>query len=192
MLEYQRYGRNKDTVINSTYINSGEYRRKFDKITKNDEINRILYLKAKEMLFHRSGTLLEDMYWIDGNTGDIVAKALDEQEEKKIEYTPSISKAINGRNNLITMHTHPNSMPPSMADFNSCFKHSYDQSLVICHNGTVYSYTSNQKVPDKLYDIYIKKFGITGNTDKETEKDAQLKALLQISRNYSINFMEVK
>lgn len=191
MLEYQRYGRNKNTVVNKTYINSGEYRRKFDKITHNDDINRILYLKAKEMLFHRSGTLLEDMYWIDGDTGEIVAKALDEEEEK-IEYTPSISKAINGRDNLIAMHTHPNSMPPSMADFNSCFKHNYDQSLVLCHDGIIYSYTSNQKVPEKLYDIYIKKFGINGNTDKETEKDAQLKTLLQISRNYSINFKEVK
>lgn len=192
MLEYQRYGRNKDTVINSTYINSGEYRRKFDKITKNDDINRILYSKAKEMLFHRSGTLLEDMYWFDGDTGEIVASALNETEEEKIEYTPSISKAINGRDNLIAMHTHPNSMPPSMADFNSCFKHSYCQSLVLCHDGIIYSYTSNQKVPEKLYDIYIKKFGINGNTDKETEKDAQLKTLLQISRNYSINFKEVK
>ena len=192
MLEYQRYGRNKNTVVNRTYINSGEYRRKFDKITHNDDINRILYSKAKEMLFHRSGTLYEDMYWIDGDTGEIVAKALDEEEEEKIEYTPSISKAINGRDNLITMHTHPNSMPPSMADFNSCFKHSYGQSLVLCHDGIVYSYTSNQKVPEKLYDIYIKKFGINGNTDKETEKDAQLKTLLQISRNYSINFKEVK
>ena len=94
MLEYQRYGRNKNTVINSTYINSGEYRRKFDKITHNDDINRILYLKAKEMLFHRSGTLLEDMYWIDGDTGEIVAKALDEKEEEKIEYTTSIYNTI--------------------------------------------------------------------------------------------------
>ncbi len=192
MLEYQRYGRNKDTLINSKYINSGEYRRKFDKITENDDINRILYSKAKEMLFHRSGTLLEDMYWIDGNTGKILASALDEKEEEKIAYTTSISKAINGRDNLIAMHTHPNSMPPSMADFNSCFKHNYSQSLVICHDGTIYSYTSKQKVPDKLYDIYIKKFGITGNNDKEIEKDAQLKTLFQICRNYSISFKEVK
>ena len=116
MLEYQRPGRNKDTIINSSYINGGEYRRKFDKITKNDKINRILYSKAKEMLFHRSGTLFEDMYWLDGDTGEIIAKALDETEEEKIEYTPSISKAINGRDNLITMHTHPNSMPPSIAN----------------------------------------------------------------------------
>ncbi len=67
-LEYQRYGRNKETTINHTYINSGEYRRKFDKITDNVEVNRTLYLKAKEMLQHRSGTMLEDMYWIDRET----------------------------------------------------------------------------------------------------------------------------
>ena len=38
--------------------------------------------KAKEMLKHRSGTLYEDMYWIDGDTGEIVASALDEKIEK--------------------------------------------------------------------------------------------------------------
>lgn len=32
-LEFQRYGRNKDTLINNTYIDSGEYRNKFNGIT---------------------------------------------------------------------------------------------------------------------------------------------------------------
>lgn len=191
MLEYQRYGRNKDTVINSTYINSGEYRRKFDKITKNNEINRILYSKAKEMLFHRSGTLLEDMYWIDGTTGEIVAKALNEKVIEEINYTKSIFNAINGKTNLITMHTHPNSMPPSIADFNSCFEHNYATCIVICHDGTIYNYISNQKVPDKLYEIYIKKFRNNGDINTETEKIAQFMALEQIRRNYNISFQEV-
>jgi len=96
-LEYQRYGRNKDTVINHTYINSGEYRNKFDKITNNKEVNRVLYSKAKEMLNHRSGTLFEDMYWIDGNTGDVIASALSEQRESGIQYTDAIIKAITGK-----------------------------------------------------------------------------------------------
>ncbi|HBA97890.1 MAG TPA: hypothetical protein DCZ23_07270 [Lachnospiraceae bacterium] len=191
MLEYQRYGRNKATVINSTYINSGEYRRKFDKITHNDDINRILYLKAKEMLFHRSGTLLEDMYWIDGDTGEIVAKALNEKVIEEVNYTKSIFNAINGKTNLITMHTHPNSMPPSIADFNSCFEHNYAICIVICHDGTIYNYISNQKVPDKLYEIYIKKFRNNGDINTETEKSAQFMALEQIKRNYNISFQEV-
>lgn len=191
MLEYQRYGRNKNTVVNKTYINSGEYRRKFDKITHNDDINRILYLKAKEMLFHRSGTLFEDMYWIDGTTGEVVAKALNEKVIEEVNYTKSIFNTINGKTNLITMHTHPNSMPPSIADFNSCFEHNYAICIVICHDGTIYNYISNQKVPDKLYEIYIKKFRNNGDINTETEKIAQFMALEQIKRNYNISFQEV-
>lgn len=85
-LEYQRYGRNKETVINHTYINRGEYRNKFDSITDNINVNRILYAKAKEMLNHRSGTKHEDMYWIDGATGAVLASALNEQQESGIQY----------------------------------------------------------------------------------------------------------
>ncbi|MFG6329080.1 MAG: hypothetical protein K1W06_06330 [Lachnospiraceae bacterium] len=187
MLEYQRYGRNKDTIINSTYINSGEYRRKFDKITKNDAINRILYSKAKEMLFHRSGTLFEDMYWIDGDTGEVVAQALDEKVTEEVNYTKSIFNAVNGKTNLITMHTHPNSMPPSISDFNSCFNHGYAVCLVICHNGTIYQYISSQKVPSTLQYLYVQDFlKITYN-----ERDAQIMALEKIKESYDINFREV-
>ena len=189
MLEYQRYGRNKDTVINHSYIESGEYRKKFDKITLNSEVNRILYLKAKEMLIHRSGTLFEDMYWIDADTGEIVAKALDEKLEKQVVYTKSLLSLIKTTDNLIAMHTHPNSMPPSIADFNSCFQHNYVGGLVICHDGTVYNYMSNQNIPIGLQDAYIKEFlKIAYNN----EKIAQLMALEKIRENYDINFREVK
>ena len=63
--EKQRYGRNKETIINHSFINSGEYRKKFDEISDDKELNRKIYQIAKKMLMHRSGTLLEDMYWID-------------------------------------------------------------------------------------------------------------------------------
>lgn len=187
MLEYQRYGRNKDTVINAAYINGGEYRRKFDRLTNNEDINRILYMKAKEMLFHRSGTLFEDMYWVDSNTGEIVAIALDEEYKERIEYSKAISKAISGKTNLITLHTHPNSMPPSIADFNSCCEHKYLKSLVICHDGTIYEYSSNQEVPFRLYELYIHEFRNLGHN----EKGAQLKALYKIKQTYKIDIREV-
>lgn len=187
-LEYQRYGRNKSTAINNAYIDSGLFRRKFDKITKHDKINKILYSKAKEMLKHRSGTLYEDMYWIDGDTGEVVASALDEKIEEGIVYTHSIYKAINGKENLITMHTHPNSMPPSIADFNSCFKHNYAVCLVICHNGIIYQYKSNQEVPPDLYERYVQKYKNRGNT----EEDAQMEALNKIKSNFKIIFKEVE
>ena len=60
--EDQRYGRDKSTVVNKTYIESGEFRRKFDSIVDDPKIARILYSLAKEMLLHRSGTHIEDIY----------------------------------------------------------------------------------------------------------------------------------
>ena len=186
-IENQRYGRNKDTLVNSTYINSGEYRRKFDSVTDNKDVSRSLYSKAKEMLEHRSGTLIEDMYWIDGESGTVVTSALNEQQERNIIYTDEILKAIAHRGNLITLHTHPSSMPPSISDFNSACEHNYSFGLVICHDGTVYAYSSRQFVPGKLHEIYVDDFIQMGYTEKE----AQLKALNEIKRNYDIDFWEV-
>lgn len=86
-LEYQRYGRNKNTLINHSYIESGEYRRKFDKLTDNSEVNKTLYNCAKAALNHRSGTEFEDMYWIDGDTGNVLYSITNSAEKRTIAYT---------------------------------------------------------------------------------------------------------
>lgn len=187
-LEYQRYGRNKQTIINKAYINSGEYRNKFDNITSNKNVARVLYSKAKEMLEHRSGTLIEDMYWVDGNTGGVIASVLDETKEHGIRYPERVKKAILGKNNIITLHTHPNSMPPSIEDLNSNFFNGYKTGLAICHNGTVYAYNSSQEIEKGLYLRYINNFMMGGYSEKE----AQLKTLEKLSNNFDINFWEVK
>jgi hypothetical protein len=59
--------------INSTVIESAEYRRLFDKATLNPAVNKTLYKLAKEILYDRSGTAYESMRWIDGDTGKIIA-----------------------------------------------------------------------------------------------------------------------
>lgn len=140
------------------------------------------------MLFHRSGTLWEDMYWIDGETCEIVANSLNEKIEKQIGYKDSICRLISKKDNLITMHTHPNSMPPSVADFNSCYRHNYKECLIICHNGVIYRYKSNQEVSLELYEMYVKKFMYKGYSEIE----AQINALEKIEENHKIVFQEVK
>jgi len=52
--EAQREGRIKETTINKAYIESGEYRKKFDRISSDKNLNRLIYMCAKEMLYHRS------------------------------------------------------------------------------------------------------------------------------------------
>ena len=188
-LEYQRYGRNKNTLVNKSYIESGEYRRKFDNASDDPAVNKVLYDCAKKALKHRSGTELEDMYWIDGDTGSIIYSALDSTEERAVEYTLKIKNILrkeNGRK-IITLHTHPNSMPPSIEDFNSCFAHGYDSGYVICHNGKVFRYHAKECVSPALYKLHIQNY----LDDGYDEFEAQIKTLEKIKSNYAIYFEEV-
>ena len=187
-LEFQRYGRNKSTLVNSAYISSGEYRNKFNQITNNKNLNRNLYSKAKEMLLHRSGTLYEDMYWFDIDTGKVVAKVVDSFEEEQILYSESIKRTIEGRNNIIAVHTHPCSMPPSIADFNSAKEHHYMLAIVLCHDGKIFCYKSNEIISKMMYNLYVADYYV----QLHDEYLAQLEAIKELSEIYDIEFWEVQ
>ena len=188
-LENQRCGRNKDTLINKSYISGGEYRRKFDNITDDPEVNKTLYDCAKKALTHRSGTLYEDMYWIDTNTGDVVASETVGNIEQRVKYSTSTKKTVASYPSgcLATLHNHPASMPPSAGDFNSCYRNGYKIGIVSCHNGKVFAYTSNQEISESLYNMYIQRAILDG----DDEFAAQMKALNIIKENYDIDFWEV-
>lgn len=141
--EMQRLGRNKQTLINRTFIESGEYRKKFDRISDSSELNKCIYRLAKKILNHRSGSLFEDMYWIDPDTVSIVA--IDDVKESNIIYSKRTKKVIGTYGNLITIHLHPHSYPPSISDFNSNFLNNYGMGIICCHDGKIFLYNANQK-----------------------------------------------
>lgn len=186
--EEQRVGRNKETQINLSYINSSEYRRKFDTITANPEVNRIVYQKAKEMLLHRRGTLFEDMYWLDGKSGEVVASAIDEVHSQAIRRNRKRDKRIKENKNIIVMHTHPLSMPPSPADFYSMWEMGYKKALIICHNGTIYEYGVAEKEPNiALHTMYIDR----ALKDGYTEIESQMLAIKKSQNSTGIYCKEV-
>ena len=186
--EYQRYGRNKSTQINKSYIDSGEYRKKFDCISDNPRLNKQLCELAKKILKHRSGTLYEDMYWLNPVTGAIVAAEDHWPIEREVGYSKSTRKIVKANPGLVTVHSHPNSLPPSVNDFNSCFIHKYSLSVICCHNGKVFVYNSNEIIDSKLYEAYVNKNKSAGLTEFES----QWAALEAIKRNADIHFMEVQ
>lgn len=186
-LEDQRSGRNKATQVNKTYINSGDYRRKFDSITGSSSLNRLLFQLAKKMLLHRAGTIFEDMYWIDVSTEDIVASETSNSNEEHIDYSPATKRVIKGNNQLITIHSHPGSFPPSISDFNSNFLHGYQLGIVACHDGTVYVYSSEQHIREDYYNQVVADYLKMGYTETEGQKAA----LHELQRHFEIHFMEV-
>ena len=171
--EQQRYGRDKSTVINHAYINSGAYWNKFDKISDNKDLNRLIYHLAKKMLKHRSGTQFEDMYWIDIDTLEIVAAETNQKKEGSIKYSKRTKKAIKEKRRLLVIHTHPNSMPPSVADYNSAKIHNYEKGVICCHNGQVYCYQSYAYLWEYFYWSTVEKYKKLGYD----EINSQLRAL---------------
>lgn len=186
-LENQRYGRNKDTLVNKTYIDGGDYRRKYDNATENPEVNKALYDCAKSALKHRSGTIFEDMYWIDGDSGEVILGVTDSTLPRGIAYTDRIRNAIEGKTNIVTLHTHPSSMPPSASDLNSCFRNQYRIGFVACHDGKVFAYQVNELVNERVYNMYIQRFVGQGYS----EYAAQIAALERLAESCEFKVWEV-
>jgi hypothetical protein len=88
---------------------------------------------------------------------------------------------------LITIHSHPNSYPPSVVDFNSNYSHGYAMGVIICHDGKIFVYIANEEVDEELYAAYVKKYRLEG----KSEFEAQWNALESISENTDIVFKEV-
>ena len=186
-LEQQRKGRNKNTIIDYNYISSNRYRKKFDYISNDKKLNKLLYKIAKKMLLHRSGTEYEDMYWIDLINGKIVCKITDSKYKKKISYTTTIKKMIKKSENLLTIHTHPDSFPPSIDDINSNYDHNYEIGIVICHDGRVYMYSAEERINVNYYKLTVEDYLKNGYN----EDTAQIEALKEMQKKFSIYFKEV-
>ena len=186
-LEQQRKGRNKNTIIDYNYISSNRYRKKFDYISNDKKLNKLLYKIAKKMLLHRSGTEYEDMYWIDLIKGKIVCKITDSKYKKKILYTTTIKKMIKKSENLLTIHTHPDSFPPSIDDINSNYDHNYEIGIVICHDGRVYMYSAEERINVNYYKLTVEDYLKNGYN----EDTAQIEALKELQNKFSIYFKEV-
>ena len=185
--EEQRPGRNKETQINKTYINSGSYKRKFDLITDSPELSRLLYHLSKKMLLHRSGTRYEDMYWINLDTDSVIAEEINCTSEKRVEYSEKTIRAINSCSNILTIHSHPDSFPPSIDDINSNFLHQYVAGIVVGHDGKVYLYSANEAVNTRYYQLIVEENLKSGYNETE----AQVGALKKLTECFSITFKEV-
>ena len=185
--EEQRYGRNKNTLVDHSMLEGGSYRRKFDEISNNPKLNKLLYQLSKKILNHRSGTMQEDMYWINPETLEIVAEITDSRENLKITYTESVKKGIRNSENLITIHSHPMSSPPSLDDINCNAMYHYSLGVVVCHNGSIYIYSSEEQISREYYGRKLEEF-----YRELYDMDAACLAVLQkLSDDNHILFKEV-
>ncbi len=185
--ERQRIRRNKRVSVDKSYVNSGFYRKKFDNISESKKLNRLLYKLAKKMLRHRTGSLYEDMYWIDMDTCKIITKEINAIKEEQIVYSKATERKIKRYSNIVTIHSHPNSYPPSIDDLNSNFWRKYKIGVVVGHNGSIFLYSANEKISIIYYQILVEEYLKEGYNELEAQKNA----LNEITDKFDVSYKEV-
>ncbi len=145
------------------------------------------YGLAKKILNHRSGTMYEDMYWIDPDACKVVTEVVDSTCKGKIVYPPHVSSIIEKYVGLITIHSHPSGLPPSVAAFNSNFERKYGLGVVIGHNGKVYLYNSAELINEMYYNLKLARY----IQDGYNESEAREEAIRLCMESYEIYYKEV-
>jgi hypothetical protein len=127
------------------------------------------------------------MYWIDVETREVVAKEIDCSIEGKIEYSDKTKKIIKDKPGLLTIHSHPMGLPPSIEDLNSNYLNSYSLGIVIGHNGKVFLYRSNERISPLYFSFKVASYSARGYNEFESRK----KALEDCCDRFDVFFKEV-
>ena len=173
------------------YINSDQYRAKFNSISENPALNQAIYKYCKAAITHRSGSYKEDLtiLRLDGSfIGQTSGKVLYETH-----YTKSLVETVYSSQpySLISIHNHGTNVPPSGADFGSAGEKRYAFGIVACHDGNVYYYSAQNARPfatniiDNIVDTKVKPPYNMG------EIDAREFALDQVAHDYGIEWRKL-
>lgn len=174
------------------YINSAPYRAKFDSVSDNPALNHSIYKYCKAAVTHQSGDYYEDLSILrmDGSlVGQTSSKVRNETQ-----YSRTLNAAVKSAEpyTLVSLHNHGTNVPPSGADFGSAGEKKYAFGIVVCHDGTVYKYSTRNARPfavsviDKKVDIYMAppyNMGVI---------DAFQRALQDAQEAYGIEWSEIK
>ncbi len=174
------------------YIKSREYHDKFKTITNNQAVNEQIYKQSKAFLTHRNGTNYENICLIDNKTGRIVALQNDSQNDFDVgDYNKKMKDAIknNPPYSLISLHNHPTNNPPTGSDIVSNGSNKYQLSVVVTHNGKVFSYKAGNK-PFTAYSFGMRVDKYRGNKYNLSEYEAIIQTLKDYTEQYGIEWRE--
>lgn len=161
--------------VREAYVMSPEYVERFSGITGDPAVDRSIGEAAQKMLLHRSGTNYEDLALIDARTGEVLYTIRDSAVPNGVKYDDGILKALerakSERRSLISVHNHPNNLPPSLDDGVSALMRGYRSGVVACHDGNIYSFTP-ASIPltgrecDEVHDLLSQKIMNTGKIEE--------------------------
>ena len=171
-LEYGvQYGE-KAIFADMDYINSDEYKNKFSTITNIPAVNEALYTCAVDAIGKRNGTPYENIYFINAKTGEVLAMQLESEVKHGVTYNDEIKDLLEHAKEentpLISIHNHPEGLPPSINDFNKSYENNTLFGVAVGHNGQVYKYDNPHKTISDADTIHeAMDFDVRGGIDPD-------------------------
>lgn len=127
--------------VDMAYIASPEYRRKFD-FFEDGRLGDLIYETAVAMLKHRNGTSMEDFAAVSLGHRVVVTRMISSVEHKRVKLNRENVRTIRSakKGDLVAIHNHPTSGPPSLSDYKLLQFNSIRYGLVVGHDGSVVRY----------------------------------------------------
>ena len=164
--------KNSNTLINSAFIESSEYRRRFDQLGESTQMTRIISQRSREMLVHRNGTEFEDLVFIDSITGKVRSRT-DYNVPRMVEPSKAMHKMLSDAepHTIIAIHNHPSSTVPSISDINAARDRKYKYGIIACHDGKLFKYSVIDEYDENFVDSALDNINsILYNKDNLGEK----------------------
>lgn len=139
-------GKKRNTEIATSTINSSDYSRRLSSIDSDRKVTETIILEGRKMLRHRSGTLYEDLSFIDIRTGDFITRTDYDCERKVIPSKRQLRMLAKApEHSIVAVHNHPESSVPSPDDIYAANERKYAYGVVLGHNGTIIKYSIRPK-----------------------------------------------
>lgn len=185
----QRIGTNK---IDLDYINSKDYADKYMKISKDMELNNVIYSKSMDILRSNNSSDTEGLCVISVSNRQVLLNVRGKPDAIGVELNKKQMSIINKhKNDIIGIHNHPTNLLPNGSDFVAAGARGYQYGIVVTHDGRIYKYS----VGDKPFLPYLLDNRIDKYCSKEYNlniKEAYEKALNEFRKEYGISWREIE
>lgn len=181
----------RSTFINKELIFSIKYIEAIKSLGESRYCSKRILNSARKMLCHHHGDKYEDLYFIDCNTNKVLSRTDYKVREQEVLPTKVMIQFVKDNPNIISLHNHPTSTLPSPRDILTCFCVGYKYGLVMCHNGSIYQYsTPNENINEVIYDMETKIFE---KREENNRNDYKLEIIIynQFVENHHKNFQDL-
>ncbi len=153
----------KPLEVDKAAVTSNAYKKTiYNAIDESPKVKRSVRDSIGKIYKHRSGSDMEDLYFIDSFTGSVRTSTRGTEPGTCVP-TKSMNKMLAeaGEGTIIGIHNHPRNSAPSLPDIMAAAERKYKYGIVACHDGTLYKYsvTGDVNIPitESLLAIYEKR-----------------------------------